>query len=49
MTGIRAVADSSDVYITGNYFADSFSTGTLYVGPITGGGTYYDYVFPSER
>lgn len=47
LTGIRAIAGSSDVYITGNYFADGFSTGTLYVGPILGDGTYYDYVYPS--
>lgn len=48
LTGIRAVANSSDVYITGNYFANGFSTGTLYVGPISGGGTYYNYVYPSS-
>lgn len=47
LTGIRAVVDSSDVYITGNYFANGSSTGTLYVGPISAGGTYYNYVYPS--
>jgi hypothetical protein len=46
LTGIRGVANSSDVYITGSYYAESKNNGTLYVGPITGGGTYYVYNYP---
>ena len=45
LTGIRQVYGSTDVYITGNY-VESISNGTLYKGPVTGGGTYYIYNVP---
>lgn len=48
LTGIRQVGDTSNVYITGSYVLQGYSNGTLYVGPITGGGTYYVYNFPSS-
>ncbi len=48
LTGIRGVRGSSDVYITGSYYAESMNNGTLYKGPISGGGTYYVYNYPSS-
>lgn len=48
LTGIRQVGSSSSVYITGSYAIESFNHGTLYVGPVTGGGTYYVYDYPSS-
>ncbi len=48
LTGIRGVADSDDVYITGSYFDGAANQGTLYVGSITGGGTYYQYSYPGS-
>lgn len=48
LTGIRGVNNSSNVYITGNYSVDGTSNGTLYVGPVTGGGVYYIYNYPSN-
>jgi hypothetical protein len=47
LTGIRGVANSSDVYITGSYFENGENHGSLYVGPISGGGTYFTYDYPS--
>jgi hypothetical protein len=46
LTGIRGVANSNDVYITGSYYDGSANQGTLYVGAITGGGTYDVYTYP---
>lgn len=48
LTGIRQVGTTSNVYITGSYVVNSLSNGTLYVGPVTGGGTYYTYNYPSS-
>ncbi|MDQ5920014.1 MAG: hypothetical protein QG673_70 [Pseudomonadota bacterium] len=49
ISGIRQVANSSDVYIAGSYYeSGSTNMGTLYKGPILGGGTYYIYNYPSS-
>jgi len=48
LTGIRQVGSTSNVYITGSYSANGQNNGTLYVGPILGGGTYYVYNYPSS-
>jgi hypothetical protein len=48
LTGIRQVGTTSNVYITGSYSANGQNNGTLYVGPILGGGTYYVYNYPSS-
>ncbi|MCC2625064.1 MAG: hypothetical protein K0R14_937 [Burkholderiales bacterium] len=48
LTGIRQVGTSSNVYITGSYSANGQNNGTLYVGPIGGGGTYSVYNYPSS-
>ncbi|MBP9742540.1 MAG: hypothetical protein KBD37_04195 [Burkholderiales bacterium] len=47
ITGIQQVSNSDNVYITGSYF-ESYNMGTLYEGPILGGGTYYTYMYPSS-
>lgn len=47
LTGIRGIRNSSDVYITGSY-AVGGNNGTLYKGPITGGGDYYTYNYPGS-
>ena len=48
LTGVRGVADSSDVYITGATILGSTYTAQLYKGPLTGGGTYYTMSYPSS-
>lgn len=48
LTGIRQVGTTSNVYITGSYVVNGLSNGTLYVGGVTGGGTYYTYNYPSS-
>jgi len=48
LTGIRQIGSTESVYITGSYNIESFNHGTLYVGPITGGGVYYIYDYPSS-
>src|SRR5579863_9634418 len=48
LTGIRQVGSTSNVYITGSYSANGQNNGTLYVGPILGGGIYYVYNYPSS-
>ena len=48
LTGIRQQGSSSNVYISGSYAIESVNHGSLYVGPITGGGTYYIYDYPSS-
>jgi hypothetical protein len=48
LTGIRQVGTTSNVYITGSYVVNGLSNGTLYVGGVTGGGTYYVYNYPSS-
>lgn len=47
LTGIRQTSSNAEsVYITGSYDIESFNHGTLYVGPVTGGGVYYVYDYP---
>ena len=48
LTGIRQVGTSNNVYITGSYGIESVNHGTLYVGPVTGGGVYYVYDYPGS-
>ncbi len=48
LTGIRGVANSSDVYITGSTILGTTYTAQLYKGPLTGGGTYYTMSYPSS-
>lgn len=48
LTGIRQVETTSNVYITGSYAINGFNHGTLYVGPVTGGGVYYVYDYPTS-
>lgn len=48
ITGVRGVAGSNNVYITGDFAVNNYSHGSLYVGPISGGGTYYNYDFPNS-
>lgn len=48
LTGIRQVGTTNNVYITGSYVVNGLSNGTLYVGGVTGGGTYYTYNYPSS-
>lgn len=43
LTGIRQVGTTNNVYITGSYVVNGLSNGTLYVGGVSGGGTYYVY------
>lgn len=48
VTGIRGVANSSDVYITGGYSTSSGAwSDQLYKGPILGGGAYFTMNYPS--
>jgi hypothetical protein len=49
LTGIRGVANSSNVYVTGSYYENDENHGSLYVGPIGGGGVYYTYDYPSPE
>ena len=49
LTGIRGVNNSSNVYITGGAVtASGVWSNQLYVGPITGGGTYYTLNSPGS-
>lgn len=49
LTGIRGVNGSSNVYITGGAVTSAnVWTNQLYVGPITGGGTYYTLNVPGS-
>lgn len=51
LTGVRGVAGSSDVYISG-FYAPAGSTdgiaGLIYEGPVAGGGTWHAFTFPSS-
>ena len=50
LTGIRGVSNSSNVYITGAAVTSSgIYSNQLYVGPITGGGTYYTLNVPGSN
>jgi hypothetical protein len=50
LTGIRGVSNSSNVYITGGAVTSSnVWSNQLYVGPITGGGTYYTLNVPGSN
>ena len=50
LTGIRGVSNSSNVYITGAAVtASGIYSNQLYVGPITGGGTYYTLNVPGSN
>lgn len=48
LTGIRGVTDSSDVYISGIDGPPNAGVGLLYKGPISGGGTWYTFNYPSS-
>lgn len=50
LTGIRGVSNSNNVYITGAAVTSSgIYSNQLYVGPITGGGTYYTLNVPGSN
>ena len=50
LTGIRGVNNSTNVYITGAAInTNNIYSNQLYVGPITGGGTYYTLNVPGSN
>jgi hypothetical protein len=50
LTGVRGVSNSNNVYITGAAVTSSgIYSNQLYVGPITGGGTYYTLNVPGSN
>lgn len=49
LAGVRQAGTTDNVYIAGCYILPNITYGTLYLGPVTGGGTYFTYQYPGSN